>query len=344
MQQVPLVAANVATVFMESFLYGIFFVLSVSSIYLLVHRQRQLLQPTLPHLATASVVFMHLCKTPMFLGAIALSVTITAHWILTCIRTFQAFVYFEGGTDPIAFYGNLKQLTEVVKTGFLMASLIIGDTMVIYRLWVVWNRRTAIVIFPLCTLAGLTVCGIGITYQFTQYYPGENVFVSQAGRWITSDCVFTLCTNVYSTAMIGYRVWTSRHVKLYSGTNLVNVLTTFIESAALYTAWTTFFFISYQANSNLQFTAVDTWSELSGISFMLINVRVGLGWAQTGSRIQYDSHAGSNRTTNRTDESSGGSYQMRPLAVKITSVVDHDDDLKAKCAESDGGSFIPSSQ
>ncbi|KAH9841062.1 uncharacterized protein C8Q71DRAFT_743106, partial [Rhodofomes roseus] len=135
---------------------------------------------------------------------------------------------------------------------------------------------------------------------------------------------------------IGYRVWTLRDVKLYSGTSLVNVLTT-IESADLGTAWTTFFLISYQANSSLHFTAVDTWSELSGISFMLIN-------AQTGSRIQYDSRAGSNRTTNRTDKSSGGSYQMRPLAVKITSVVDHDDALEAKCAESHGGSFIPSSQ
>lgn len=86
-----------------------------------------------------------------------------------------------------------------------------GLLLQIYRLWIVWNYRSAIIIFPLCTLAGLTgtsifakvhralstnsvasACGIGITYQFTQYYPGENVFVSVAGRWITSDCVFTL--------------------------------------------------------------------------------------------------------------------------------------------------------
>ncbi|TFY55054.1 hypothetical protein EVJ58_g8491 [Rhodofomes roseus] len=336
MLQVPLVSANIATVFMESFFYGIFFVLSVSSICLLVYRQKQLLLPINPNVqrVAAAGLFLQLCKTPMFLGAIALSVTITAHWILTCIRMFQAFVYFEGGTNPIAFYGNLKQLTEVVKTGFLMASMVIGDAMVIYRLWVIWNRRTVIVIFPLCTLAGLTACGVGITYQFTQYWPGENVFVSQAGRWITSDCVFTLCTNVYSTALIGYRVWTSyRHVKIHNCSNLITVLTTFIESAALYTAWTAFFFVSYQTNSNLQFTAVDTWPELSGISCMLINVRVGLGWAQTGSHM----------ANNRTEEFTGISYQMRPVTVNLTNMAEQDDDLEAKRLDSPGGSFIPGS-
>lgn len=44
----------------------------------------------------------------------------------------------------------------------------------------------------LLTLRKPAACGVGITYQFSQYYPGENVFVSAAGRWITSDCVFTL--------------------------------------------------------------------------------------------------------------------------------------------------------
>ncbi|KAH9934353.1 uncharacterized protein B0H18DRAFT_556634 [Fomitopsis serialis] len=344
MPQVPLVSANVATIFMESFFYGIFFVLSISSIYLLTYRQKRMLQTTHP-IHAAAPVFSALCKTPMFLGAIALSITITAHWILTCIRAFQAFVHFEDGTDPLAFYGDLKQMTEVVKTGFLMTSLVIGDAMVIYRLWIIWNRRLSIVIFPLCTLAGLTACGVGITYQFTQYYPGENVFVSQAGRWITSDCAFTLCTNVYSTTLIAYRVWNSqRHVKAYTGANVLSMLATFVESAALYTSWTTFFFISYQTHSNLQFTAVDTWAEMSGISFMLINVRVGLGWAQTGSRIRYDSRGGSGRTNNRSEESSNVSYHMRPLAVNITSVVEQEDDLETKRVESHlGGSLMPGS-
>ncbi|EPS94468.1 hypothetical protein FOMPIDRAFT_1134324 [Fomitopsis schrenkii] len=331
---VPLVSANIATIFLESFLYGNFFVLTITSVYLLAYRRKRLLASQHPQGAARAVAAV-LFRSPMFLGAISLFVTITSHWILTCIRAFDAFVNFQNGTAPLEFYGNLKDITEVVKTGWLMSSLVIGDTLVIYRLWVIWNRRTWVIIFPLCTLGGLTACGVGITYQFSQYYPGENVFVSEAGRWITSDCVFTLCTNVYSTSMIAYQVWRShRRVKVYSGTNVLSMLAVFIESAALYTMWTMFFFIAYQSHSNLQFVAVDSWPAMSGISFMLINVRVGLGWAQSGSDQNFSSTAPPTRIQ-RTEVASAVSYQMRPLAVKIT--VEQEDEMDAKRV--DGGAY-----
>jgi hypothetical protein len=53
------------------------------------------------------------------------------HWILTCIRLLQAFVLFQKGTAALAFYADLTQRTEVVKTGFLMASLVLGDSVIV---------------------------------------------------------------------------------------------------------------------------------------------------------------------------------------------------------------------
>lgn len=50
---------------------------------------------------------------------------------MTCIRAFDAFVNFQNGTAPLEFYGNLKDITEVVKTGWLMSSLVIGDALVV---------------------------------------------------------------------------------------------------------------------------------------------------------------------------------------------------------------------
>lgn len=74
---VPLVSANVATIFLESFLYGNFFVLTVSSIYLLAYRQRRLLASQHPQ-GSSKAVAAGLFRSPMFLGAISLAVTITA--------------------------------------------------------------------------------------------------------------------------------------------------------------------------------------------------------------------------------------------------------------------------
>ncbi|KAJ6464063.1 hypothetical protein C8R45DRAFT_911371 [Mycena sanguinolenta] len=313
---VPLVPVNLATVALESFFYGTFFVLFITSISLLLSRYGR---DGRRGQKKSSLLF-----SPIFLGAIALFITITSHWIITVDRAFLAFFHFENGTFPLGFYGDLSQITEVVKTGFLMASLTIGDLLIIHRLWTVWGHNNYIVIFPICTLMGLTVCGVGITYQFTQYEPGQNVFLSVAGRWITSDTVFTICTNVYSTFLISWKIWkTSRLIRPYGGQNLTPVLSMILESAALYTAWTIFFFISYQSQSNLQFIAVDCWPAMSGISCMLIHVRVGLGWAQKS--IQSSSTA-----------QSAFAAQPQPFAVSVTRAVHTNDEYQLEEIRSGG--------
>lgn len=46
---------------------------------------------------------------------------------MTMVRLFDAFVNFEGGKVPQLFYANLAHVTEAVKTGFLIATLITCD-------------------------------------------------------------------------------------------------------------------------------------------------------------------------------------------------------------------------
>lgn len=42
-------------------------------------------------------------------------------------RLFDAFVNFLDGQEPLLYYSNLSLKTEVVKTAFLIATLIISD-------------------------------------------------------------------------------------------------------------------------------------------------------------------------------------------------------------------------
>lgn len=74
---VPLVSANIATIFLESFLYGNFFVLTITSVYLLAYRRKRLLASQHPQGAARAVAAV-LFRSPMFLGAISLFVTITS--------------------------------------------------------------------------------------------------------------------------------------------------------------------------------------------------------------------------------------------------------------------------
>ena len=121
---------------------------------------------------------------------------------------------------------------------------------------------------------------------------------------------------------------------------LQRVLATIVESAALYTyvsrvthivllnagalhrSYTVFFFGTYEAENNIQYTAVDTLCPIAGIAFMMINVRVGLGWAQRAHPS-----LSSGVSSRRHDQSFAQSYAMRPVAVDISKVVQSHDDM-----------------
>jgi len=269
-------AANIAAIYVESFLYGLFFILSMASIYLILKYDGEK--------GTKSSRSTSILRRPMLLGTILLFFIITTHWILTFVRLFQAFIYFRGGTQPDLFFGSDIELTGIMQIGFFLAGLVVADTMFTYRLWVIWNHNIYVVIFPICTVLALTVCSVGITFQFTRYTSAqESTYLLIAARWILSDCVFTLCTNVYCTTMIAWRIWNIHKTISASAGNkrrsLIPIINTFVESAALCTTWTIFYFVTYEVESELHDFVEGTWATISGIAFTLITVRIGLGWS-----------------------------------------------------------------
>ncbi|KZT10011.1 uncharacterized protein LAESUDRAFT_694554 [Laetiporus sulphureus 93-53] len=338
MGNVPLIPAELATICIESFFHGIFFTLSVVSFYLLFRRQKDLgayggrKQSDSTSRTRKSIRIFLLAAVLIFLSN-------TVHWIVAITRLFKAFVYYKGGSAPSDFYADVSQPTELIQTSALAFTATINDAMIICRLWIVWAFNKEVVIFPLCTLVGLTVCGIGSIYQISKTHIGEDVFISALGRWLTSGAVLTLCTNVYCTTMIAWRIWRiNSAVSGHRRGSLASVMAIIVESAALYTIWTIFFMVAYLARSNLQFVTSETWVFVAGISFMLINVRVGMGWAQNGTTTISTFEAASD-----TSASGDQSFAMKPLAVTITSTVhrDHEfDDAPVKSFSHESSTFM----
>ncbi|KAH9850459.1 hypothetical protein C2E23DRAFT_311580 [Lenzites betulinus] len=267
---------NLALTCVESALFGIFFVLAVTSLAVLVVRHS--------NDRAASPSSERIWASPLFVGTILLLMTVTSHWLITVRRLFDAFLYHDGGANPMTYYLTVEAPPQVAATAFVVASVIVGDIILTYRIWVVWDRRWSMIVFPaLCTL-GYTAMGISVIQLFATYKPNESPFVKAAQRRIITTAAFTLTTNIYGTASISYRIWTSnRALKLHDSSptprmGLAEALVIFIESAALYTAWTLFFLVSYSANSLLEAFAFHCIPAATGISFMLIIVRVGLGF------------------------------------------------------------------
>ena len=136
---VSVLAVNIAAIYLDSFLYGIFFLLSLASIYLILRYNKDN-GPT-------SFKPTSILRRPMLLGTILLFLIITAvsisfavstrkcslnsgqHWVLTFVRFFQAFIYYRGGSAPGAFFNSESELTDIAQISLFLAGLVVSDAL-----------------------------------------------------------------------------------------------------------------------------------------------------------------------------------------------------------------------
>ncbi|CAK5269065.1 unnamed protein product [Mycena citricolor] len=286
-----LLAVNLAALTCSSLFYGMFLVLFVTSLYLLVARYLAVRRSRKVHSPPS------LFRSTVFIAAILMWFAVTAHWITTVYRAFLAFIYFDNGQAAIQFYLDATHTTDIMQSSFLMFSILMGDSLIIHRLWVVWERRVSVVLFPICSLIALTTCSAVSLYTVSRKNTKEDIF---SNPWLTSNCVLTLVTNVYCTAFITYKIWNiTRVVRPVGGSSLREFLVIVMESAAIYayvppptltspthhlplvhpSSWAILFTATYKTRSLLQFLVIQCAPEVVGIVNALIHTRVGLGWA-----------------------------------------------------------------
>ncbi|KAK7061990.1 hypothetical protein R3P38DRAFT_682964 [Favolaschia claudopus] len=293
-------AAAFFEVLIGSFLYGLFLLLAILSTMLYIQRISR--EGTRSHRTLTRTII----RKPMIMGGLLISLVVSVRWILDVIDAAHGFLYLG---DPDFYFLAPVGLRRATGVGFLLASVVVGDTMIIYRLWIVWNKSTAVVVFPILTLSGLLGAGIGVAHRLTVTPPGESLFSEKLKRCIVQESVFSLVTNVYATgktlsdltstpyrsyhsALIAYRICTTTcgvsdaaMIRVKTGNDLTRFLATLVESSALLSVWIVFEMITYWIKSPLHWFVLGNMGTISGISFMLINVRVALGSSRSDQPI-----------------------------------------------------------
>ncbi|EIW84490.1 hypothetical protein CONPUDRAFT_135893 [Coniophora puteana RWD-64-598 SS2] len=283
MAPIPLTNTVIASLALTSALWGIFFLLSIASTYYLLSRRRETAHGDLQSRKTEKRLGL------LLVASGCIFTFVTGHWIMTIYIFFHAFAIYEGGTNPMGYYTHAGERAEGAQTAFLLATLITVDAILIYRLWMVWNRHFLVIVLPCMSLVGLIVTGGFQTYEFASASIAGNEFDPVVARWILAVCSFILTTNVYCTTMIVYRIWSTKRDTVKAGSigeNSVYAVHTFIESSAIYAIWTIFYFIVYAAGSNLNAMGTDCHAIVAGISFMLNNARVGFARDRSDRREQ----------------------------------------------------------
>jgi len=271
---------SLIAVFVDAILYGAFTALFGMSIYLSIRRE-QLYPP--PRTGRNSIRVSHY-MTPMFIAGLFLYLWITAHWIFTVVSSIDAFIIY-GGRDghyqPPGFQSDATQVVFLIQTLTLMATLVTGDTVMVYRLWRVWHPRRGVMIFPLMTLLGLIVSCAFLIHSIVLFPVGAvgELALDEWGKPILVVYAFTISTTFYCTGMIGWRVWkvNGSPTGRTTGDHLMHFLAVFIESAAMYSAWELMFVVCYELQ-NLSTIMFIIGPAMVGISFTLLSVRVHLRW------------------------------------------------------------------
>jgi hypothetical protein len=197
----------------------------------------------------------------------------------------RGYVYHIDPRGPAFYFWDFRRWDLIASNSMLCAMTWLGDGLVIYRCFVVWNYNYYIIILPLILLVMEFVSNILLLVWFT--HPGM-VDLDVLLKWMGTIYPIIFAQNVITTGLIALRIWKQHRNSSRSGAidasskiNLISILRIIIESAAIYTLQLLVLLILYPMHHNAQIIVQYAIVPSIGIVFALIAVRVHLPRSRT---------------------------------------------------------------
>lgn len=213
----------------------------------------------------------------IILVAILLFILSTAHIIVDIIRLENGFIKyrdtFPGG--PAAFFQDISQPTFFAKNMIYAFQTMLGDGVLIYRCYMVW-QSIGIIIIP-----SLLWCTCSATTFIANYYAlqanGGNVFIDQTRAWVVAMVALTLATNLMSSGLLAYRIWMmERKVSAMRAASdtLMPIVRVLVDAAIMYSGMLLVMLICFVSDNNAQFIIQDMMMPIIPIAFYMVFVRI----------------------------------------------------------------------
>ncbi|KAK0459141.1 uncharacterized protein EV420DRAFT_305096 [Desarmillaria tabescens] len=178
-------------------------------------------------------------------------------------------------------FGNADDTTLWAISGAATgANILVADSILTWRCWVVWGRRWPMVVLPiLLTVSGTAFDGLFIYHNATDKYSSDGAIWGPAVKWGVIFYSMSLATMVYCTALIIFRILAHRE-------QYWSVIEVVVESAVMY-ALALVVFIGFLATDDVGgFYPKALLDTVAGIAPTLIVVRVALGQARSDESWQ----------------------------------------------------------
>jgi len=208
---IPLNKAELLSVVLEAILYGFSLLMFAGTIWVLWFRK-----------STRQVnrIMLTVACTLLFFS--------TAHIVIHIIRVMDGLILYgdsyPGGVN--AFFGNTLQWTFMWKNYIYIGQSLLGDLVVIYRCYMVWQSYLVIVV-PVMLWCATFVCAVeGVRAATTTVEGG--IFDGTLAQWIAGFWSMALSTNLLTTGLLAWRIWwvdrQSRRLRAHRQSHLRHVL------------------------------------------------------------------------------------------------------------------------
>ncbi|KIK53444.1 hypothetical protein GYMLUDRAFT_120627, partial [Collybiopsis luxurians FD-317 M1] len=205
--------------------------------------------------------------------------------ILEVVRHVDAFITSPEG--PLAKFTDLSDWINICKTTDIGVQTFIGDSLLIYRCWVIYNESWAVISLPLILWVGGTVCTIlGATFE-SKFATRSTLNTPVLAPIIYGFWASTIALNIITTSLIVYRIWKVHQLTTKFRRNsiltesssakrpsyLMYIMRIMIDSGVLNTSMSVITLATYVSGSNSLYITSNVGIEVSGIAFNLIIIR-----------------------------------------------------------------------
>jgi len=261
--------SELAGLVVESILYGIFICLSLAALHTLLRRRRQ-----------SSL------NIPMLTAAIVMMVLATSQIVVDTVNIFGAFISLER-QQRILLLSDVTQPIFAAKHAIYFTMMLIGDIIVIYRAFIVWESNFWVIVFP-------SLCSLGSAISAYQTIWAVRHIASASIKaetgWGLAVFSLSLAANTIATGLIAFKIWQSeRHLKFamgasnasHSRTSLMPVVILVIESGLLNAAYLLAYTIVLRSGSHGLEIMASIATPYIGIIFSGVIICAGLAAQRT---------------------------------------------------------------
>ncbi|GAW05637.1 hypothetical protein LENED_007505 [Lentinula edodes] len=220
----------------------------------------------------------------MLFGALCLLSFATLDLAAGIRLNLRVFLSLRGNT--VEDFGNISYWVNVLKMVSFVGQIFTGDSILLYRCWVIYGRNFWVIAAPATMLAAELVCGCFEIYTEFAFGSGTSLIVSKPfAPYIITVIVLTVFVNISVTSLMIWRIWSIIHdtQKLSPSRTrcgpLSGALCILLDSGLMYTSSALIMLVTYVVSNNASYLVSDCLVQIIGITFNLIIIRVGRGTA-----------------------------------------------------------------